>query len=106
MNYPNTRVNVDIPLLGMVCDAAGELERDGYLLEMTTSDGDKVHFKPSDIGGLDGVVFVFSERVMKKLEDSDTDVTSDNAKEVVSKYITVDEIKDYIKSTGNFVKEA
>lgn len=105
MNYPNTRVNVDITLLGMVCDAAGELERDGYLLEMTTGDGGKVHFKPSDIEGLDGVVFVFSERVIKQLADSDTDVTSDNAKEVVSKYITVDEIKDYIKSTGKFVKE-
>jgi len=105
MNYVMSRVNVDATLAGMAWNAEKELEREGYVKVVTGRKGRKVYFKPTEIN-LEPLIFSYSDSIMKQLAESNTEVTSQNAKEIVSKYVTVETFKNDIKNLQGRIEEA
>ena len=104
MNYVMSRVNVDATLAGMAWNAAKELEREGYVKVVKSRKGRKVYFKPTEIN-IEPLIFMYSDSIMKDLASSNTEVTSQNAKEIVSKYVTVETFKKDIKELQGRIED-
>lgn len=119
MNYKALMANFIVNLTVMARDAAVELEREGYVKVVTSNKGRKVYFKPTEIH-LEPLINAYADAIMKataknykfdnnyKFDESNREEVEKNykeAKELVSKYVTVDTFKKDIKELQGRIED-